>query len=265
MKMQNAECRMQNWLLLFAFCILHSAFTGCASMPAPNPIDRLTTTPPFDHAVWGIDVEDDDGTIVYQLNAHRLQMPASNRKLFSTATAANCLGLSTTLQTQLFLDGDDVVVKGDGDPSTGSQRHESLGFAPFVDALRARGITRVRDVIMDVSRFDRVTIVPSWEVGDLTSSDAPPVDAIAYNENVVGDLAVVDTALFAAAKFRDALILGGIRVDGEIRINTAPRTWQQQIATIESPMVAQLLMSVLKISQNMNVTGVVERDVVVAT
>ena len=250
MKMQNAECRMQNWLLLFAFCILHSAFTGCASMPAPNPIDRLTTTPPFDHAVWGIDVEDDDGTIVYQLNAHRLQMPASNRKLFSTATAANCLGLSTTLQTQLFLDGDDVVVKGDGDPSTGSQRHESLGFAPFVDALRARGITRVRDVIMDVSRFDRVTIVPSWEVGDLTSSDAPPVDAIAYNENVVGDLAVVDTALFAAAKFRDALILGGIRVDGEIRINTAPRTWQQQIATIESPMVAQLLMSVLKISQN---------------
>ena len=224
---------------------------GCATKP-PNRIDQLVNTPPFDHAVWGIDVEDDDGHVIYDLNAHRLEMPASNRKLFSAATDANCLGLDAQLQTELWLDGDDVIVKGDGDPSFGSQRHESPGFAPFVDALRSRAITRVRDVVADVSRFDRVTIVPSWEVGDLTTSDATPVDAIAYNENVIGnDEAAIDSAANAALQFRDALKAAGIRVDGAIRINTTPRAWSQRVAVVESPLVAQLLMSVLKNSVNL--------------
>ena len=221
---------------------------GCATaVQQPNRIDQLVNTPPFNHAVWGIDVEDDDGHVVYELNAHRLEMPASNRKLFSAATDANCLGLTTQLATDLYLDGSDVIVKGDGDPSFGSQRHESPGFAPFVAALQARGITRVHDVIIDNSRFDRVTIVPSWEVGDLTTSDAPPVDAVAFNENVIGDQAVVDGALFAGMKFREALNDAGIAVDGTVRPGVARG---EKIASAPSPAIAQLLMSVLQNSQN---------------
>src|SRR5213075_2980250 len=159
-------------------------------------------------------------------NGHRLEMPASNRKLFSAATDANCLGLMTQLSTELWREGDDIIVKGDGDPSFASTRHESPGFAPFVAALQTRGVTHVRHIIMDVSRFDRVTIPQSWEVGDLTSSDAPPVDAIAYNENVIGNAAVVDVATFAGTKFRDVLTDAGIRVDGAIRTNTTPHEWQ---------------------------------------
>ena len=119
--------------------ILFLLLAGCATtMSRPqNRIDQLVNTPPFDHAVWGIDVEDDNGHVVYDLNAHRLEMPASNRKLFSAATVANCLGFTTQLRAELWLDGEDVIVKGDGDPSFGSQRHESPGFAPFVDALRS--------------------------------------------------------------------------------------------------------------------------------
>ena len=244
--MQEAKGKMQRRIVNFAFCILHFAFVACATVQ-PNRIDQLVNTPPFDHAVWGIDVEDDDGRVVYALNAHRLEMPASNRKLFSAATDANCLGLTTRLSTELWLDDEDVIVKGDGDPSFGSSRHESPGFAPFVDALRARGITRVRDIVIDNTRFDRVTIVPSWEVGDLPSSDAPPVDAIAYNENVIGDEAVIDVATFAGMKFREALSDAGIRVDGSIRTGVAHG---EKIASVESPMIAQLLMSVLKNSQN---------------
>jgi D-alanyl-D-alanine carboxypeptidase/D-alanyl-D-alanine-endopeptidase (penicillin-binding protein 4) len=224
---------------------------GCATKP-PNRIDQLVNTPPFDHAAWGIDVEDDEGHVIYDLNAHRLEMPASNRKLFSAATDANCLGFTAQLQTELWLDGEDAIVKGDGDPSFGSQRHESPGFAPFVDALRSRAITHVRDVVADVSRFDRVTIVPSWEVGDLTTTDATPVDAIAYNENVIGnDEAAIDAATNAALQFRDALKAAGISVGGTIHINTTPRSWSQRIAVVESPFVEQLLMSVLKNSVNL--------------
>lgn len=221
---------------------------GCAStVQQSNRVDQLINTPPFDHAVWGIDVEDDDGNVVYELNAHRLEMPASNRKLFSAATDANCLGLATRLSTDLYLDGNDVIVKGDGDPSFGSQRHESPGFAPFVAALQSRGIARVHDVVIDNSRFDRVTIVPSWEVGDLPITYAAPVDAVAYNENVIGDQTVVDAALFAGMKFREALNDAGIVVDGAIRTGVARG---ERIASVSSPMIAQLLMSVLKNSQN---------------
>lgn len=231
-------------------------FAGCAiAKPPLNPIDHLIATPPFDHAIWGIDVEDDDGHVLYDLNAHRLEMPASNRKLFSAAMEADCLGLTTRLPTELWIDGDDVIdviIKGDGDPSFAAQRHESTGFAPFVDALRSRGVVQVRDVVVDVSRFDGVTIVPSWEVGDLTTSDATPVDAVAFNENVTGDdKAVLDAATNAGMQFRDALQLAGIRVGGAVRVSRTPRTWSQRIATIESPMVAQLLMSVLKNSVNL--------------
>ena len=99
---------------------------------------------------------------------------------------------------------------------------------------------------------DRVTIAPSWEVGDLTTSDATPVDAIAYNENVIGnDEAAIDSATNAAMQFRDALKAAGIRVDGTIRINTTPRAWSQEVVVVESPFVAQLLMSVLKNSVNL--------------
>src|SRR5438270_855073 len=60
---------------------------------------------------------------------------------------------------------------------------------PFVAALHQRGIAEVRDVIADVSLFDRVTIPSTWKVGNLGSDYAVPTDALAYNENVVGIVA----------------------------------------------------------------------------
>ena len=44
-------------------------------------------------------------------------------------------------------------------------------------------------MIADVSLFDRTTIPGSWKVGNLGSDYATPVDALAYNENVIGVVA----------------------------------------------------------------------------
>jgi len=226
----------------------------CASAAAQTPrqtIDALIGTPPFQRAIWGIDIEEGDGTIVYQRNADALMIPASNRKLFAMATAADCLGFDTRLSTELWIDGDDVILRGDGDPSFGSWRHESPGFAPFIDALRARGVRSVRDVIADVSRFDRVTIPGSWKVGNLISNHAAPVDAIAYGENAIGDAAVPDPGIFAALEFRDALRDAGIPVTGEVHTVIEPRQWREHIATVQSPFVFQLLTTALKNSHNL--------------
>lgn len=138
--------------------------------------------------MWAIDVEDEAGTVLYARNAHTLVVPASNRKIFAAASAINCLGADYQYATALFVHGDNLVIRGDGDPSFGGRWafDRDAVFAPFVEAVRARGITEVQDVIADVSWFDRVTIPGSWKVGNLGNDYAAPVDALAYNENVVG-------------------------------------------------------------------------------
>src|SRR3954452_16096802 len=171
---------------------------GCASITTPPPlaqkIDALTAT--LGHSLWGIDVEDEDGHQLYAKNAAQLFTPASTRKLFSGATAASCLGFERQLATDVFLDGNDVVIRGGGDPSLGGRwtfDRDAL-FAPVVAALRARGVAAIAgDVVADVSLFDRIPIPPQWEIEDVGSSYATPVDALAYNENVVG-ISVADCA-----------------------------------------------------------------------
>lgn len=232
---------MKRWLIAAAF------LTGCATHTLP-PIPK-----PFDHAIWSIHVEDDDGRVLYSQNAHTLMMPASNRKVFAAATIANCLGIDRQLETTVWLDGEDLVVKGDGDPSLGSWRYaRENDFDDLARLLESRGITRVRDVVADVSLFsDRITIPGSWKVGNLQSDYAAPVDAISWGENELpGDRAAPDAALHAANSLRAALEMRGIRVQS-VRVNTEPRAWSNQIAKLPSPFVGELLRTVLKNSHNL--------------
>jgi D-alanyl-D-alanine carboxypeptidase/D-alanyl-D-alanine-endopeptidase (penicillin-binding protein 4) len=170
-------------------------FTSCATAPPPpslaQRIDAITSTPSLAGAIWGIDVVDDRGHTIYARNESTLLIPASNRKLFAAATVASCEGLDRRIATELWRAGDDVILRGGGDPSLGGRWafDRDAVFAPFVSALRARGVTEVRNVIADVSLFDRSTIPGSWKVGNLGSDYAAPVDALAYNENVVGIVA----------------------------------------------------------------------------
>lgn len=170
----------------FAFCILPFAFALSASAQLAQDIDTLIAAPPFDHAIWGIDVEDDAGNVLYAHNAQVLMIPASNRKLFAAATVANCFGFDHQFTTELWVDGaHHAILRGGGDPSLGGRWafDRNAVFAPFVAALRGR---HIRSVSADVSAFDRTTIPGSWKYGNLGAEYAAPIDALTYNENVVG-------------------------------------------------------------------------------
>jgi D-alanyl-D-alanine carboxypeptidase/D-alanyl-D-alanine-endopeptidase (penicillin-binding protein 4) len=173
--------RLSTNLLSLSFLL-----TGCATLPAA--IDRAAAVPELRTAIWGIEVQDDSGRVLYERNAHTLLMPASNRKLFAASSALNCFGLDRRFDTELWLDGSNVIVRGGGDPSLGGRWafDRDAVFATFVDALRARNVQRVDDIIADASLFDRHTIPGSWKAGNLGADYAAPVDALAYNENVVG-------------------------------------------------------------------------------
>ena len=240
-----------------AVFVLLLAACATSSPPPPPPlaaaIDAAIDRAPFQHAFWSILVEEDDGRVLYAQNADKLTIPASNRKLFAAATIVECLGPDGQLSTEIWRDGEDLVIRGDGDPSLGSWRHERDGdFDRLAESLRARGITRVRDVIADVSLFDRTTIPGSWKVGNLGADYAAPADALAWGENELpADRAAPAPALYTATALRDALLLQGIAVTGVPRANTERRAWQELLVRLPSPFVSQLLTTVLKNSHNL--------------
>jgi D-alanyl-D-alanine carboxypeptidase len=234
---------------LIVLCLL---LAGCASTPLARVELPELDTPPFHRAYWAVHIEDDDGRVVYSQNADKLMIPASNRKLSAAATIANCLGFDTRLSTEIWRDGEDLVVIGDGDPTLGSWRYErDEDFIHAAIALREQGIAQVRDVVIDVSRFDRVTIPSSWEIGYLDAPYAAPADAIAWNENGEAGKAIRDPAARAGKAMIDALVVNGINVTGIARVQTEPRAWGEKVLEIPSPAVAQMLATVLKNSHNL--------------
>ena len=225
---------------------------GCVTAPQRVETFEPRIPPTFEHALWSILIEEDDGRVVYAQNADKLMIPASNRKLFAAATIASCLGTETRLHTDVFRNGDDLVIRGDGDPSLGSWRYtREDDFDRLALTLRAGGVTAVRDLVVDVSAFDRVTIPAAWKYGNLGSDYAAPVDAIAWGENELpGDRAVAEPAMYAGTVLREALALRGIAVKN-VRVNTEPRAWGTPLVSLPSPFVGELLRTVLKNSHNL--------------
>src|SRR6185503_20119123 len=92
---------------------------GAGGLPAQGPLakrlDRVLDQPPFDRATWGVIVMDSAGKTLFERNANRLFIPASNMKLLVTATASALLGPAFRVTTSLYGAGtlQDGVLSGD--------------------------------------------------------------------------------------------------------------------------------------------------------
>jgi serine-type D-Ala-D-Ala carboxypeptidase/endopeptidase (penicillin-binding protein 4) len=86
------------------------------------------------------------------LNAAQPKNPASVMKLVTTLAALELLGSAYRWKTEVYLDGDNVVLRGYGDPKL---NYES--FWMLLRAVRGRGIRDIRgDVLLDRSFFGPV-------------------------------------------------------------------------------------------------------------
>jgi D-alanyl-D-alanine carboxypeptidase/D-alanyl-D-alanine-endopeptidase (penicillin-binding protein 4) len=78
--------------------------------------------------------------------------PASVMKLITTYAALEVLGPAYRWKTEAYLDGNDVVLKGYGDPKLNYE-----GFWMLLRSLRARGLRDIRgDLVLDRSYFGPV-------------------------------------------------------------------------------------------------------------
>lgn len=113
--------------------------------------------------------------------------PASNQKILVACAALTLLGRDFNFETRIGVgDGGDLVVVGDGDPNLSGRL---FGGDP-TKVLRAmardiseKGVKRVRDLVLDASRFDAEYIHPEWPRDQLDRWYCAPVAALVYNDS----------------------------------------------------------------------------------
>ncbi len=112
-----------------------------------------------------IPLEGEGGSLEWQADLGLI--PASTMKALSTATALELLGPEYCFETKLYLKGDDLVVKGGGDPTLCSTSLTG-DFSAWLRALRMAGVREITgDLIMDPSRFESRTTPNEWPWGDV--------------------------------------------------------------------------------------------------
>jgi D-alanyl-D-alanine carboxypeptidase/D-alanyl-D-alanine-endopeptidase (penicillin-binding protein 4) len=191
-----------------ALAIASILLTGCArprpvvpTPPPPDPlqqlrsdIDALVDQPGHQRGIWGIVVQSlPRNERLYERNPATLLVPASTLKLVTIAAAAETVGWDYTFETRLLATGPivngilegDLVIVGNGDPSVlGRGGDDSL--APWIEAFRARGITRIDGRVVgddDGVEEPRPGYAWSWEDLGYTYGSLP--GALNVSENSV--------------------------------------------------------------------------------
>jgi D-alanyl-D-alanine carboxypeptidase/D-alanyl-D-alanine-endopeptidase (penicillin-binding protein 4) len=128
---------------------------------------------------------------LYARDADRPMRPASNLKLVTAAVALDRFGPDHRFETRLAIAGDDLYLIGGGDPGLGdptiagwSGHKPTDDFAAFADALRARGLTRIKgNLYYDDRALDEQWTLPTWDKSFREYWYAAPVAGLNFNDN----------------------------------------------------------------------------------
>ncbi|GIV61352.1 MAG: peptidase M15 [Rhodothermaceae bacterium] len=207
------RCALQSRVgLLLLACLLACAPQHIRAQTLPSRLDALFDAPRYENAWWAARIVDlTDGTVVYERNARRSFIPASNTKLYTTAAALEQLGPDYRYQTVLYADGPvangvlrgNLIVRGSGDPSIGGRFTDgdrTAVFRAWADSLRAAGITRIEgDLIGDDDVFDDVPLGYGWSWDDETYWYGAEISGLSFNDNCV-DVTIAPTTPGAPAR-----------------------------------------------------------------
>lgn len=150
-----------------------------------------------DHGVWSVTVQSlQRGETLYSTSAFRMETPASNQKVLTTAAAAERLGWDYRYTTRIYATGaidangslnGDLIVVSDGDPTINPRHPERWAiFDEWGKQLAAKGIRQVNGYLIgDDNAFEEPGWAPGWAWDDLAFGYGAAVSALQYNENQV--------------------------------------------------------------------------------
>jgi len=156
---------------------------------------------------WGILIADaNSGQVLFEQNADRYFVPASNMKLFTTALALATLGpdyrFRTTLESLVEPAADGKIagplyLVGRGDPNLSNRKfpfdlkEEFIGpsekvIVELADAMAAKGVKEIAgDIVGDDSYFPRDRYPNGWEIDDMVWEYGAAISAIVLDDNTV--------------------------------------------------------------------------------
>ncbi len=151
-----------------------------------SQIDTILEKEELKRSHWGILVKTlDNKRTLYELNSQKYFIPASNLKLLTTAATLIKFGANYQIKTPVYASGSYpnlsvLKIVGNGDPTFNSERLETLA-----QELKARGIKRIDNLIVQDISLEKSSINPTWEWEDIQFYYAPAVNKLILNENTV--------------------------------------------------------------------------------
>lgn len=131
-------------------------------------LDKFVQHPALKTASVGVHIMSLEGKEPFLSHQPDLALiPASTLKAVTTATALDLLEPDFTFKTRLYLSGDDLIIKGGGDPTLSASSPETE-FPAWLALLQEAGLTEIKgDIIADPSRFESRTTPDAWPWGDI--------------------------------------------------------------------------------------------------
>ncbi|WP_256012967.1 D-alanyl-D-alanine carboxypeptidase/D-alanyl-D-alanine endopeptidase [Desertivirga xinjiangensis] len=139
------------------------------------------------------------GEVLFSKNADMGLAPASTLKTITSATAYQILGKEFRWETALGYTGSitngvlrgDLILKGSGDPTLGSNRYSQskpdVLLAKWVNALKTAGIKKIDGrVIVDDSLFGTQTVPLGWIWQDIGNYYGAGATSASWRENEFG-------------------------------------------------------------------------------
>ncbi|MGV0024521.1 D-alanyl-D-alanine carboxypeptidase/D-alanyl-D-alanine endopeptidase [Phormidesmis priestleyi] len=183
-------CRFSRLLWLSLTLILQPTRTLSASptfcpSQLPGAIAAILDRPDFARSRWGVLIQSEKGATLYDREAQRYFIPASNTKLLTTAAALHKLGSQFRIRTSVYgvrsQTGWALRVAGRGDPTLTDTQLKTLA-----QQLSRQGIRQVEQLVMDDSYGQGDAILPDWTFGDAQAGYGAPVNSLIVNENAIG-------------------------------------------------------------------------------
>jgi len=196
-------CRSIIKIVIGCFFVNSSLFLEVRAQALQQKIDhayrQFENNPDLQHGIASLTVLDaKTGAVIFSKNNDVGLATASTLKTITSATAYYILGADYTYHTLLYYTGNidkgvlngDIIIKGTGDPTLGSDRFdttkESILLAQWSKAIMGAGIKKINgSIIGDDRLFGGQTAGPRWIWQDMGSYYGAGVSGLNWRENLV--------------------------------------------------------------------------------
>lgn len=209
--------KKNNYYLLLVFVLFASSIELFSQNDTSNisalrvQLDEIIDDNIFASSFWGVKIISlQNGQTIYERNADKLFMPASNMKLFTSSAGLLLLGSGFKYKTDIFANGKitngtlqgDLIIVGSGDPTiSGRFADDDMMkiFNDWADTLLALGIEEIAgNIIGDDNLFSDAGYGRGWAADYESEWYAAQSSALSFNDNCF-DIEITPGALGAPA------------------------------------------------------------------